>query len=117
MIDLQRCRDFRHLGIDLLPRQAERLQCEADVAGDRHVRVERIALEDESDATFGSGDIGHHLAVDDDVAGTDRYQSRDQAQQGRLATPRRTDEDDEFAIGDFEVDVGDDGNVAKRLGH
>ena len=52
-------------------------------------------------------DVVHALAADVEFARGDRFEARDQAQQGRLSAARRTDEDDEFPALDVEIDALD----------
>ena len=55
------------------------------------------------------------LAVDRDGAGGDFFQSRQHAQQRRLAAARRPDQHHELAILDVEADAVDDLGAAEAL--
>ncbi len=69
------------------------------------MRVERIVLEHHGAAAIGGIDVIDDLVVDADFARGDRFQSRDHAQEGRLATARGPDDDDELAVVDLDVDT------------
>ena len=100
-----------HLG----PRHAAHAQAEAEIFLDRHVRIERIGLEHHGDAAFARIEIGDVLAADEDLAGGRLLEAGNRAQQRRFPAAGRADEDDEFAIADIEVDIGDDLNGAEAL--
>ena len=69
-----------------------------DVLRDRHVRKERVLLEDEPDAAVlgREGDPGcgveEHLAVEHDTTVLGPHEPCDRTQHGRLPRPRRTDQ-------------------------
>ena len=75
--------------------------------------VERVGLEHHRDAALGGGKRVHPLAPDDEFAGGDVLEARDEAQQGGLAATRRADEDHELLILDVEVDAVDRLHVAE----
>ena len=91
------------------------LQPEGHVVVDRHVRVQRVALEDHRDVAILRGDVVHDAVADLEVAVADLFEAGDHPQAGRLAAARRTDEDHELAIADLEVEVLDGGEVAEAL--
>ena len=79
------------------------------------MRIERVALEHHRDVTLARLEVVDAPAADQDVARRDRFQSRDHPQQRRLATAGRTDQHDEFPVGDVEVDALHDDDVAEAL--
>ena len=59
--------------------------------------------------------VRHVLAVDQDFAGRQVFETGDQAQQRGLAAARGADEDDELAMPDVEVGAGNDDGIAEGL--
>ena len=103
------------LGGALAARHAFDLQPVADVLGDRHVREERVVLEDGVDvARVGRllRDVG---AAEGDAARVGLLEAGDHTQRRRLSGARRAEEREEFAVGDVQIDVGDSDHVAVRL--
>jgi len=100
---------------DLALVQVGELERERHVVVDRHVRVQRVALEHHRDAALGRRQVVGALAIDHDVTGGDGLQPGDQAQQGRLAAARRADEHDELAFGDGQADATDDVDRVERF--
>ena len=80
-------------------------QAEAHVLADRHVRVERVALEHHRDVAVLRFEIVDHLAVDRDLAAGDFFEAGEHAQQRALAAARGADEHDELAVDDVEADA------------
>src|SRR6478735_11646537 len=82
---------------------------ERDVLEDRLVREQVERLEDHPDVGTQVGELlallGQLLAVDGDRARLDRLEPVDGAAQRRLARPGRTDDHDDLAGADGEVDV------------
>ena len=70
-----------------------------------HVRIECIVLEHHGAAAVCRIDLVHNLAVYGDGAADDLFQTRDHAQERRLPTARRPDDDDEFSVFDCKVDM------------
>ena len=98
---------FANSPVDLVLRQPPHLEGEAHVPVRVHVRVERVVLEHHGDVPFLRRKIVHDLPVDLHVPGRDRLQARDHAQRGRLSAAGRSDEHDELAGPDLEVEAGD----------
>ncbi|HWJ32189.1 MAG TPA: hypothetical protein VNR59_07600 [Gaiellaceae bacterium] len=90
---------------DLLLRDAAHLQAEAHVVVDVHVRVERVVLEDHRHVARLRRQVVHDLAADADDAAADLLEPGDHAERARLAAAGRSDEDDELAVGDVEVEL------------
>ena len=99
-----------HPPVDLGLARLAQLQAEGEVVVDRHVRVERVALEDHGDVAV----LGRHVVddpvADEELAVADLLQAGDAAQRGGLAAAGGADQDRELAVADLEVQVvdGDD---------
>ncbi len=65
----QHLRGFPHAALDLGARLAPQLQAEAQVLGDRHVRIQGVALEHHRDVTILRRDIVDDAAADTHRAG------------------------------------------------
>ncbi|MNM81045.1 hypothetical protein D3C81_930320 [compost metagenome] len=91
------------------------LQRERHVLEHRHVRVQRIRLEHHRQVALGRWQGRDVAPVERQLAAVDRFQARDQAQQGRLAAAGRSHEDDELALLDFQVDALDGAVLAKEF--
>ena len=98
---------------DVGARHPHVLEAEGKVLADTHVRVERVGLEDHREAALGFRDAVDAAALDQDVAGSRVVEAGDQAQQGGFAAAGGSDEDDELAIGDLQVDAVDHGHLAE----
>ena len=73
------------------------LQAVGDVAGDGQVREERVALEHRVDRPAMGRRVADAPAVDQDLAGVERLEAADGAQERGLAAARRTEERQELA--------------------
>src|SRR5262249_50941002 len=94
-----------HPAPDLGLLEASHLQPERHVVVGVHVRVERVVLEDHRHVAGLRRQVVDHLAADPPRPGGDVLETRDHPQRGRLAAPRRADEDDELAVTDVQVEV------------
>ncbi len=92
------------------------LQVEADVLGDRHVGVERVRLEDHGDVAVLRWHERDVAPTDVHVAGVDRFEPGQHAQRRRLAAARRSDQHEEFAVADLEVERIDGRRLAAGVG-
>ena len=81
------------------------LQAEREVLADRHVRVERVALEDHRDVAVLGRDVVDDAVADPQRAVADLLEARDHPQAGGLPAARWSDEDHELAVTDLEVEV------------
>src|SRR5579872_6153871 len=72
------------------------------------MRVQRVVLKDHRDVTIFRLQPVDDGAVDADLSGRNAFQPGDHAQQGRLSATRRSDDDDELAVADLDVDVAQD---------
>ena len=100
---------------DLLLGHAPHFQREGHVLAHGHVRIERIVLEDHGDVAPGGRHVVDQLVADQQLAAIDGLEARENPQQRRLPAAGRADEDHEFVVRDFEVELGDDGEVAVLL--
>ncbi len=94
-----------HAAVDLLLGRLAQLQAERHVVVDGHVRVEGVALEDHRDVAILGGHVVDQAVADVDVALVDLLQAGQQPQARGLAAAGRTDEDQEFLVGDVDVEV------------
>ena len=103
----------QHLGrtldapCDLRPADTAHLEREGHVVVGRHVRVERVVLEDHRDVAVLRRQVVDDLVADPHGAVGDVLEPGDHAERRRLAAARRPDEHDELAVGDCHVEVDD----------
>ena len=100
---------------DRVRRSAHHLQREPDVLRNRHVRIERVALEHHRHVALTRLLRCHVDTVHVHVAFAHCLEPREDAQRGRLARPRRSEEDEEFAGLDHQVDAMQHGGGAVAL--
>ena len=81
------------------------LEPEGEVLAHRHVRVERVALEDHRDVAILGRDVVDDAVADPQRPGGDLLEAGDHPQAGRLAAARWSDQDHEFAVADLQVEV------------
>ena len=102
-------RDFRR-------RVVRHLQRERDIALDRHVREQRVALEHHAHRAPLRRAVGEILAVEQDATAVGHVEAGDHAQQRGLAATRRTEKGEELAGLDADADVVDRGEIAETAG-
>ena len=107
LLDLQGLRRVLDALLDLLLRHLVEAKAEGQVVLDRHVRVERVALEDHRDVAFLRGQVVDDLVADPELAAADLLEAGDHAQRGRLAAAGRADENHQLAVLDLQVEVED----------
>ena len=91
------------------------LEREAHVLGDGHVRVQRVVLEDHRDVAILRRDVRDVAIADQDAAVVDLFEAGEHAQSGRLAAAGGSDQDEELAVGDLQVDLVDGGAGGTRI--
>ncbi len=91
------------------------LQRKAHIGGHRHVRIERVALEHHGDIAILRVEIVDDAAADIKRAASDGFEPGDHPQKGGLAAAGRTDQHDELAVVDLEIDAMDDVDGAIAL--
>ena len=107
--DFLRPLDALRLG-DLL-----RLQGEADVAHHRHVRVERVILENQADAALFRRQLRHVLIVKVDLAAGHREDAGEHVQQRALAAARRAQQGNQLSILQRRAEFADRRHIGKAL--
>ena len=80
------------------------------------MREKRVALEHDTEAAPVGFLVGDVTAVEGDRAAGRLDQARDHLQRRRLAATGRTEQRNELALGDAEIDVVHGGDVAIDLG-
>src|SRR5918994_1485207 len=85
IFDLEQARGISNLGGDLRGRLAAELQRKSQIVEDGHVRIKRIALEDEGDVALARRQMLDMLAVEKNLSGAGLFQAGDQPQNGRFA--------------------------------
>ena len=101
---------------DLLLRRAAQLHAERHVVEHGHMRVERIILEHHGDVALFGLQLVHHAAADGDFARRDLLQPRDHAQKRGFPATGRADQNDEFMVGDGDIDAMDHRVRSELLG-
>ena len=115
---LQQIADPQHFGrlahaaFDLRPRQAAQLETESQVLEDVQMRIQREMLEDHRHVAVFRGKPRDRAAADADLAGRRLVQTRDQPQRGRLAAARGTDQHQQLAVPDLEIEPVDGRHAA-----
>ena len=103
-----------HALLDLAPADPPDPEPEGDVLEDRHVREERVRLEDHVHRALGRRDIGHVAAGEQNPAGRRLLEAGDHPQGRRLAATARAEQREELALADRQVDV-DHLEIAEEL--
>jgi hypothetical protein len=79
------------------------------------MRIEREELEDEGDVARRGAVEGDVLAAEKDTAGCRQLEPGDHAERRRLAAARRSEHDEELAVGDREGRLADGDEIAEGL--
>ena len=97
--------EFRHLAFDVRLRRAGHAQAIGDILEHGLPGKQAEVLEHHGDA----GDrLGHAFGADPDLAGIVRQQAVDAPQERGLAAAGRSDDRDDLALTDVEIDVAED---------
>ncbi len=110
--------DRRHLSnapVEFRLRRPPQFEREGHVSIDRHVRVERIALEDHRDVAVARRQVRHGPTADADVACGHLLEAGDHSQRRRLTATGGADENQKLLIADRQIDAGDRTDVAEAL--
>jgi hypothetical protein len=107
LVQAEHLGDLGHPALDLVLGGLPLLEAEGQVLLDRHVRVERVVLEDHRDVPVLGRQVVHHPAADGDRARADLLQAGDRPQRRGLPAAGRADEDHELAVLDLEIQVVD----------
>src|SRR5690606_13004535 len=100
---------------DLRLGDALALEPEGDVALDRQVREERVALEDGVGRAAVWRQVGDVGAVDPDPPAARPLEAGDHPQRGRLAAAARPEQREELAAVDREIEAADGRQLAEAL--
>ena len=87
-------------------------QAEGDVLVNGHMGIQGVVLEDHGDVPVLGSHVVDHPVADVQLAAGDVLQARDHPQSGGLAAAGGAHQDDELLVLNFQIQVGDDGNVA-----
>ena len=98
----------RHAAVDLGLLDLGVAQPEREVVVHRHVRVERVGLEDHREVACAGREVVDDAIADQDAAARDVLEAGQHPQRRALAAARRADEHEELAVGDLEREVVDD---------
>src|SRR5256885_13968153 len=79
------------------------------------MRIERVGLEHHGDVALARRQIVHHASTDTDGAARGKIEPGDHAQRRGLAAARRSQQADELALGDLQIEIADGGEGAERL--
>src|SRR3954453_20152968 len=93
------------------------LESEGDVAFDREVRKQRIALKHHVDRPPIGRHPGNILPIEQDASLVRRLEAGELAQQCGLATPRRAEQGEEFAAKDIDRHLLNRGDTGEALAH
>ena len=88
-LDVQQPRGFADAAVDLGLGHLAPPQAEGEVVEDRHLRVQRVVLEDHRDVALARGDLVDHPVADRDLPGGDRLEAR-RASAARSSCPSPT---------------------------
>src|SRR5206468_9104996 len=80
-------------------------QSETEVLANRHVRVERVVLEDHRDVTLLRRKIGHVAVANPDDAIGYALEPGHHSEHGGFPASRRADENEELAVGDLQAEI------------
>jgi hypothetical protein len=106
---------FLHALRDLGAAEATHLQAERHVVVDAHMRIERVVLKHHGDVAIHGRQMIDQSFADQDLAGSDGFESGDHPQRRRLAAPGRPYENHELAVADLEVHVLDRVDLVELL--
>ncbi len=115
VLEAEDARRLLHETLPLVRSDLARLQRELDVPPHRHVRVQRVALEDHGDVAVLRLDVVDLAVPDLDRAFGRLLEPGDHAERGRLAAAGRAEEHEELLVGHLEGEVVDRGHVAEPL--
>src|SRR5690606_37227411 len=94
-----------HASVAFLPADIAHLQPEGDIAGDGHVREQRIALEHDADVAPPGRYAVERTSVEVDPAAIGLDKAGDASQQGRLAAAGRAEQGEQLSAFNNEIDA------------
>src|SRR3989475_7019512 len=105
-VDLDERGGLAHAPLALfLAHGTAKLEREADVLGDRHVRVQRVALEDHADPAFLWEEVIDTSVTEEDLSARRTVDASDHEQGRGLPAAGRPEERDELARADLEIEL------------
>ena len=105
LLQIQDLRRLTHLAVDLILGDLPQGQGKRHVVVDRHMGIERIVLKNHGDVSVLRLYIVHFHTVDQKFAFGDVLQSRDHPQGRGLPAAGWSDENDEFLVFDFQIEI------------
>ena len=112
--DVEDLSGFTDLLVNDILRLLAKLQREGHVVVHGHVGVQSVVLEDHGDIAVFRRDVVHELAVNDQLTAADLFKAGDHTKGGGLAAAGRSDQNDEFLIGDIQVEFLNSDNAFIR---
>ena len=108
--DVENLCGFTDLLVNDILRLLAQLQGEGHVVVNRHVRIQSVVLEDHGDIAVFRRDVVHELTVDDQFTAADLFETGDHTKGSGFTASGRSDQNDEFLVGDVQVEFlnGDD---------
>ena len=104
-------------GLTLGAGHAPGAERELDVPPDGHVWVQGVGLEDHGQVPVLGRDVGDDPVADPDGARRRLLETRDDAQDGRLAAPGGAEEHEQLLVAGFERQVVDGDDLVEALRH
>ena len=114
-LELREVDDFRNPLVLLGAVDLSHVEAETNVVPHGHVRPERVALETHDGIAFVGAEVRDVALAEPDAAARRLVQAGDEAQERALAAPAGPEQEEQFAGGDGEVDVGQRDGAAERL--
>jgi len=103
LADTENDRCFPDALRDLSSGCSTQLESKSEIVVNSHVRVQGVALKDHRDIAILRRDVINHAVADEELPGGDGLEAGDHPQCGALAAAGRTNENNEFTVGDVEV--------------
>ena len=115
MGDVQDAGGLFHAALNFILRRFAQLQAERHVLKHSHVRVQRVVLEHHGDIAILRRHVVDQLVADVQLTVGDFLQAGDHTQGGGFTAAGRTDQNDEFLVLDFQIEIGNRGDTAGIL--
>jgi hypothetical protein len=114
-LEFEHRRDFLDPGANALAPLATDLERKAEILPHCEMRIERVALEDHRDVALARREAIGDRAADRNHPARDRFKPGDHPQGCRLAASGGSNQHQEFAVLDLEVEIADC-DMAARIG-
>src|SRR3982075_1502018 len=88
-----------------MPRDTAHIEAERHVLGDRHMREQRVVLKYQADVALVRRFVGNLVAIDENLSAGDQQQPRDHPQDGRFAATRWTEQTQQLALRQIDIDM------------